>query len=111
ETLGEGLAERQEIVAALADMTAVLYALESAWLRLRKLGASSNSTLNSQLSTLIYGNDACAQVEQWARYALAGFAAGDTLRTHVSTVRRLMKPPLIDTIALRRELAAEVIAR
>ena len=59
----------------------------------------------------VYGNDACAQVEQLARYALAAFSAGDTLRTHASVVRRLLKPPLQDTAGLRRQIAAAVLER
>jgi len=106
EALGEQLAERQEIVAALADMTAALYALESAWLRCRKMPPTTHHS--PLTAALVFGNDACAQVEQWARYALAAFSAGDTLRTHVSTLRRLLKPPLLDTVALRRRIAAVV---
>jgi alkylation response protein AidB-like acyl-CoA dehydrogenase len=137
EALGERLAERQEIVAALADMTAALYALESAWLRCSKMHgvqAFRYSGIQEQSSTLpsaqtpehlntripehpalaavqVFANDACHQVEQWARYALAGFSAGDTLRTHLSALRRLHKPPLLDTISLRRQIAAAVLER
>src|SRR5439155_23997769 len=89
---------------ALADMTAALYALESAWLRCRKI----DNPL-ALAATRTYGADACAQVEQWGRCVLAGFSAGDTLRAHAGTLRRLLKPPLLDTISLRRQLAAAVL--
>ena len=114
EALGEQLAERQEIVGAIADMTAALYALESAWLRIRKMKGSPVPLPPSSVSVAlaavqVYANDACAQVEQWGRYALAAFSAGDTLRTHVGTLRRLLKPPLLDTFSLRRRIAASVL--
>jgi alkylation response protein AidB-like acyl-CoA dehydrogenase len=120
EALGEQLAEKQEVVAAIADMVAALYALESAWLRARKSHerealSAKNVSLNAQCSTLnacrVYGADACAQVESWARYGLAAISSGDGLRANLSTLRRLMKPPAVDTVKLRREIAAEVIAR
>jgi alkylation response protein AidB-like acyl-CoA dehydrogenase len=126
EALGETLTEKQEIVAALADMSAALYALESSWLRCRKMqgsgvrGSGSGERPGVQrltpdaaalAATQVYGNDACTQVEQLARYALAAFSAGDTLRTHASVVRRLLKPPLLDTAGLRRQIAAAVLER
>jgi alkylation response protein AidB-like acyl-CoA dehydrogenase len=117
DTLGERISERQEIVAAIADMSAALYALESAWLRVRKLGEMSKTSgcgtaaEDALGAALVYGNDACAQVDVWAKYVLAGFCAGDTLRANVATVRRLLKTPLLDTIELRRKIAARVIER
>jgi alkylation response protein AidB-like acyl-CoA dehydrogenase len=111
EALGEQLAEQQEVVAAIADMTAALYALESAWLRAKKSRESRVESREMLAAVQVYGNDACAQVEQWARYALAAFSDGDTLRTHLSTLRRLLKPPAVNTVALRRQIAAAVIER
>jgi hypothetical protein len=116
ETLGEQLVERQEILSAFADMIAALYALESAWLRIRKMKESSAllspaSLITAIAAVLVYANDASAQVEQWGRYALAAFSAGDTLRTHAGTLRRLLKPPLLDTFSLRRRIAAAVLER
>jgi alkylation response protein AidB-like acyl-CoA dehydrogenase len=112
ETLGEGLAEQQEIVAAIADMTATLFALESAWLRVRKSYVKEGEGRDNAIAVVrVYGNDACAQVEQWARYALAAFSAGDTLRTHLATIRRLLKPPAVDTVSARRQIAESVLSR
>ena len=87
--------------------------LESGWLRCRKLRGKGQgaSTELAESAVRVYGNDVCGQVEQWARYALNGFSAGDSLRAHLGTVRRLLKPPMVDTIALRRQIAAQVIER
>jgi alkylation response protein AidB-like acyl-CoA dehydrogenase len=111
EALGEGLGEQQEIVAAIADMTAALYALESAWLRIGKRRGARVESLEMLAAVQIYGNDVSAQVEQSARYALAAFSEGDTLRTHLSTLRRLLKPPSMNTVRLRRQIAQAVIER
>ncbi len=120
ETLGEQLAEKQEVVAAIADMIAALYALESTWLRTKKsvkreglsVKEQSLNTRRSMLNAcLVYGSDACSLVENWARYVLAAVSTGDSLRANLSTLRRLLKPPAVDTVSLRREIAAEVIER
>ena len=52
-----------------------------------------------------------SQVETLARYALLAISSGDALRANASALRRLLKPPLVDTVALRREIAAAVIDR
>jgi alkylation response protein AidB-like acyl-CoA dehydrogenase len=113
ETYGEQLTEKQEIVAAIADMAAALYALESAWLRCGKMGREPRGENQkwAMAATQVYGNDACAQVEQWGRYVLAACGAGDSLRTNVAMLRRLLKPPLMDTFALRREVAGLVLQK
>ena len=48
-------------------------------------------------------------MEQRARTALAGISEGDTLRAHLSTLRRFTRRDAVDTIALRRRIAARVI--
>jgi butyryl-CoA dehydrogenase len=48
-------------------------------------------------------------VEQRARTALAACASGDVLRTHLALLRRLTRRDPVDTIALRRQIAARVI--
>jgi alkylation response protein AidB-like acyl-CoA dehydrogenase len=107
EALGERLADEQEIAGALADMSAALYALESAWLRVGKMqGPKAPVAL---AAAQVYGSDACAQVERWARCAVAAFSAGDALRTHVSTLGGLLQPPLLDTVSRRRQIAVDVL--
>lgn len=107
EALGDdGLIAHQEIAGALADMIAALYALESAGLRAGKMGTEAALAI-----TRVYGNDACAEVERRARYTVAAFSAGDALRGHVAELRRLLDPPLIDTVALRHRIAADVAER
>ncbi|HZP85131.1 MAG TPA: acyl-CoA dehydrogenase family protein [Chthonomonadaceae bacterium] len=105
EILSEHLTEQQEVAAALADMIAALYAMESSWLRLRKLG---NAAPPSALAAVqVYGDTACAQVAQAARTALAaltsGGAHGGSLPAFPST--------LLDTIAQRRQVAVAVLER
>ena len=51
-------------------------------------------------------SDAAGKVELAARSALAGMAEGDTLRTLLAALRRIMKVTPVNTVALRRTVAA-----
>ena len=51
------------------------------------------------------------RVEQAARSALASMADGDTLRTLLAALRRVLKVTPINTVALRRRLSDAVVSR
>jgi alkylation response protein AidB-like acyl-CoA dehydrogenase len=107
----EQLAERQEIVAALANIVMEVYAMESSLRRAQKaLGTRGEaaSVMADAARALVY--DAGDRVEKEARTALAATAEGDTLRTQIAVLRRFAKREPIDTIALRRRVAAAVLA-
>ena len=59
----------------------------------------------------MFVNDAAARIEACGRQALAAMAEGDTLRTMLAGARRLFKWTPINTVALRRRLADEAVAR
>ena len=56
-------------------------------------------------------NDAAQRLEASARSALAGMSEGDTLRTLLAALRRVLKVAPINTIALRRDLADAAIRK
>ena len=56
-------------------------------------------------------NDAAARVEIAARTAFAAMADGDTLRTLLAALRRVLKVAPVDTVALRRQIADAVVGR
>ena len=100
-----GLADQQEIMADIADITMEVYALESALLRARKLGGSSIATTMTQL----YAAHAFGVVEQAARRIIAAVAEGDTLRIQLAIVRRLAKHEPANAVQLSRAVAAHVL--
>ena len=51
------------------------------------------------------------RIDASARQALAAMAEGDTLRTMLAALRRLLKVTPVNTVALRRRLADEAVAR
>jgi hypothetical protein len=59
----------------------------------------------------IFINDSAAAIETAAKQALAAMAEGDTLRTHLAALRRLLKVAPIDTVIRRRRIADETVRR
>ena len=116
QTYGAKLTDEQEVLMHLADITMEVYAAESALLRAQAAGTGSAS-LSGERSSLhadaarVCVNDAAMRIEASARQALAAMAQGDTLRTVLAALRRLMKVNPINTVVLRRRLADEAVAR
>ncbi|MGH9374200.1 MAG: acyl-CoA dehydrogenase, partial [Vicinamibacterales bacterium] len=106
QTYGAKLADEQEVLTRAADIIIDLYAAESAFLR----GRAAGTQLHAAAARLVV-NDAAGRVELAARDALAAMAEGDTLRTLLAALRRLMKVPPINTVAVRRQLADAVVER
>ena len=109
---GQGLAEQQEIMGALADSIMEVYALESCLLRAEKLLAARGASGARQAvaMTQYYAVKSVHIVELAARKVIGGVAEGDMLRTQVAILRRLAKYEPADTIALGRQIARHVLA-
>lgn len=105
------LPEQQEIVAAIADIVMEAFALESLVLRTQKMAVrfGEERAAPAVAMTRLWVHSRMDWVEQRAREALAATAAGDTLRTYLAVLRRFTRRDPVDTIALRREIAAAVI--
>jgi alkylation response protein AidB-like acyl-CoA dehydrogenase len=106
QTYREKLADEQEVLIAAADILIDAYASESALLR----AAQSGSALHAAAAQ-IYVNDAASRVEASAKTALAAMTDGDSLRTLLAALRRLLKVAPINTVALRRQLADATVER
>jgi alkylation response protein AidB-like acyl-CoA dehydrogenase len=106
QTYGEKLADEQEVLLAAADITIDTFASESALLR----ATQSDGDLH-QAAARVYINDAAGRIEASAKTALAAMAEGDTLRTLLAALRRLLKVTPINTVALRRQLADATVER
>jgi butyryl-CoA dehydrogenase len=108
----EQLAEQQEIVGALADIVIDVYAAESSARRAQKAEAARGTQATSAMADAarVFLYDAADRVEKQARTALAAVADGDTLRTQLVVLRRFLKRESVDTVALRRNVAAAVTA-
>ena len=105
QTYGAKLADEQEVLIAAADIIIDVYASESALLR-----AAQASGLH-HAAAQVYINDAAMRVEASAKTALAAMSDGDTLRTLLAALRRLLKVTPINTVVLRRQLADATVER
>ncbi|MFZ0212938.1 MAG: acyl-CoA dehydrogenase family protein [Candidatus Acidiferrales bacterium] len=108
----EQLSERQEIVASLANVVMEVYAMESSLRRAQKAanGRGGDTAALMGDATRVFISDAADRIEREARTALAATLEGDALRTQIAVLRRFAKRDPIDTIALRRRVAAAVLA-
>jgi butyryl-CoA dehydrogenase len=102
--------DQQEVMGALADSIAEVYALESSLLRTEKLLASGASAAKQAVRlTQYYAAKAFQAVELSSRKVIAAVAEGDMLRTQMAILRKLAKHEPADTIRLGREIARHVM--
>jgi alkylation response protein AidB-like acyl-CoA dehydrogenase len=106
QTYGDTLSEQQEVLSTAADVIIDVYAAESALLR----AAQSSNELQAAAAT-VFVNDAAGRVEIAARTALAAMSEGDTLRTLLAALRRVLKVTPVNTVALRRAVADAATAQ
>ncbi|HEY3092614.1 MAG TPA: acyl-CoA dehydrogenase family protein [Vicinamibacterales bacterium] len=112
QTYGQKLTDEQEIVSAAADILIDIYAAESAVLRARDAVASGRADAAlHEAAARTFVNDATQRVQAAATNALAAMAEGDTLRTLLAALRRVLKATPINTVALRRTLADATVSR
>jgi len=111
----EKLADEQEVLLAAADILIETYASESAVFRaLRFSGGRSGQAGSASLhdaAARVYVAGAASRIEASAKTALAAMADGDTLRTLLAALRRLLKVTPVNTVALRRQLADATVER
>jgi alkylation response protein AidB-like acyl-CoA dehydrogenase len=108
----EKLADEQEIVAALANIVMEAYAMESCLRRAQRAagrGGAAAGVMADAARAYIY--EASERVEREARTALAAILEGDALRTQLAVLRRFAKREPVNTISLRRNVAAAVLAQ
>jgi alkylation response protein AidB-like acyl-CoA dehydrogenase len=115
QSYGDKVGDEQEILSWNADILIDVYAAESAVLRAARAqavasGDSSNGSLHVDAARVIV-NDAALRVEAAARQALAATTEGDTLRTLLAALRRVLKVSPINTVSLRRRLSDAVLMR
>src|ERR1700752_4451891 len=109
----EKLADEQELVAALANVVMEVYAMESCLLRAQKAAAVKGEASSKTMidAARVFITDAMERVEHEAKRAIAAVHEGDMLTTQMAVLRRFGKRPALDTIALRRSVAAAVQAQ
>jgi alkylation response protein AidB-like acyl-CoA dehydrogenase len=112
QTYGSKIGDQQEVLIFMADMLIDLYAADSAVLRAGRAMADNDPRAALQVDAArLFVADAAWRIEGSARQALAAMAEGDNLRTVLAALRRLSKAAPVNTVAIRRKLADEAVAR
>src|ERR1700719_1020695 len=106
----EKLAEEQELIGALSNVVMEIYAMESCLLRTQKAAAAKGEKANQTMidAARVFIADAAERVEHEARRAVTAVNEGDMLTTQMAVLKRFGKRAPVDTIALRRTVAAAV---
>jgi alkylation response protein AidB-like acyl-CoA dehydrogenase len=109
----EKLADEQELIGALSNMVMEIYAMESCLLRTQKAAAARGEGASSVMidATRVFIADAAERVEHEGKRAVAAVHEGDMLTTQVAVLKRFGKRSAVDTIGLRRKVAAAVQAQ
>ena len=112
QTYGQKLTDEQEVLGYAADIIIDIFAAESAVLRARGAIAARHALTDlHETAARAFVNDAAQRIEAAAKSSLAAMAEGDTLRTLLAALRRVLKVAPVNTVALRRQLADAAISR
>jgi alkylation response protein AidB-like acyl-CoA dehydrogenase len=112
QTYRDKLGDEQEVLMHAADVLMDTYAADSAVLRALAAARSRNDRAALHVdAAAVFVNDASFRIDASARQALAAMTEGDTLRTMLAALRRLMKVTPANTVAMRRRLADATVAR
>jgi alkylation response protein AidB-like acyl-CoA dehydrogenase len=112
QTYGPKLNDEQEVLSYAADIMIDTFAAESAVLRASAAASASLPRADlHEAAARTFVNDAAQRVDCAARSALAAMAEGDTLRTLLAALRRVLKVTPVNTVALRRRLADATVER
>src|SRR5262249_29827865 len=101
---GEAMEQHQEVVAGISDVLTNAFAIESASLRARKSGSQ-----NAFDMAAVFADETMETIKAGAKTVLAACSEGNVLRTNLALLRGLTAYELVDSIALRRKVAARVL--
>jgi len=104
----EELEKQQEILMHLSDIIIEVFAMDSMLLRCRKLSLTSKGA-NAAEMTSVFLRDALNRIETSARNILGACAADKSSQANMATLRLLANFDPIDSIQLRRNIAARLL--
>jgi hypothetical protein len=101
------LRSHQELAGIFSDMLIEIYAFESAYLRACKMNANKKERnkdtalqITKVLSVRLFD-----RLRSLAFRALPAIQAGESYAEKQSSIAKLLSPPLVDTIAINRQIA------
>ena len=109
ETYGAQLEKQQEVIMNLSDIAMEVFAMESSLLRSKKLTSSGKSGIARDICAVEL-RDATARIEGFSRTVLSACCEGDVLRKHLLTMRGYADHTPVNSVALRRQIAARLLS-
>jgi len=111
ETYKGGLAEEQEVLGHVADITSEVYALESALLRTEKMVAARGEQAAAVPLDIarVYASDAADRLAHSGRQVVSALAEGAEAERLVGGVRRLTRHAPFNSVAARRRISDAVV--
>jgi len=109
EKYGAQLEKQQEVIMNLSDIAMEVFAMESSLLRTKKLKLSGKGE-NALDICAVSLRDATARIEGFSRTVLSACCEGDVLRKHLATMRGYADHTPVNSIALRRQIAARLLS-
>jgi hypothetical protein len=112
QTYGTALEQQQEVLMLASDIMMETFMAESALLRASQAGTAdaAGAPLHADAAAVLT-HDAGLRVDGCARIAIQAMTSGDTQRTALAALRRVLKITPVDTVAARRRLADAVTER
>jgi hypothetical protein len=106
---GPGLEKQQEVIMNISDCLLETFAMESTWLRSRKMGASDKVAVAADICS-VFLRDAIARIESAARTVIGACCDGEAADRHTDVVRKLATFKVVNTVTLRHRIAEKVIS-
>lgn len=112
QTYGTSVEQEQEVLMSAADILMEAFIIESAVLRAERSAALGlpSAALQSDAATVLL-HDGSLRAEAAARTAIQHMTTGDTQRTMLAALRKVLKVSPANTIAARRRLADAALER
>jgi alkylation response protein AidB-like acyl-CoA dehydrogenase len=105
QKFADSIRDEQEVLMHLSNLVMEIFAIDTA---LRRLMKRQSNELQTEV-TRTFINDAMSRVEFSAKQVLAAVAEGDTLRTQLAALRRLLRWMPVNTVKSRQRIADYLI--
>jgi alkylation response protein AidB-like acyl-CoA dehydrogenase len=98
--------EQQEVMAGIADVLMIAFAMESVYLRTQKLQGRGATAADM---TTVFLRESMEQIEMFGRNVIAACSEGDMLRTNLAALKRFTKFQPVNAVEVRRRIAKRLL--
>lgn len=106
---GADLEKQQEVIMNLSDIFTAVFAMESTLLRSRKMGTSGPGAVAADICA-VFLRDALTGIATSAETVMGACCEANELPTCMARLRQLAERLPVDSIAIRRRIAAQVLS-